>query len=135
MNSHAFLSNPDALLKRINRSDLMRKDGRRACACAKRSRQRAELGAYYLLDARGVITDRDVDIERLARELGVLRADDAQLAPLSMTLDQAEALLYAARERLQDVLGSAHERLLRTEVEEAQTRVNILRAAQARGAT
>lgn len=129
----ATLLNPDALVKRVNRCPAMRRDGRRVRACAERSRDRAELGAFYLLDAKGVVVAKNVDIERMARELGVLRSDDVQAAPLSITLEQAEATLYAARERLQDVQGTAHERLLRQEVEEAQARVNLLRAAQARG--
>lgn len=127
-----MLINPDALLKRCNRTPAMRRDGRRIRACAERSRDRAELGAYYVLDAKGVITAKHVDLERLARELGVLKADDVQPSPLAMTLEQAEALLYAAREQLQDVVGTAHERLLRQNVDEAQTRVNLLRATQAR---
>lgn len=133
--AHADLVNPDALVKRINRSKAMRRDGRHLKSCAARSRDRSDLGAHYIVDARGVVTDRDVDIERVARQLGVLRPDDVQISPLAMTLDQAEALLYAARERLQDVHGTAHERLLRQEVEEAQTRVNLLRAAQQRVAS
>lgn len=128
------LTNPDALVKRINRSDAMRRDGRRVRACSNHSRQHAELGDHYLIDARGVVTDRHVSLEKLARELGVWRSDDVQQSTLAMTLPQAEALLYAARERLQDVQGTAHERLLRQEVEEAQTRVNLLRAAQTRAA-
>lgn len=130
----ADLMNPDALVKRVNRSPAMRRDGRRIKACAERSRERQELGAFYVVDARGVVTDRNVDLPRIARELGVLKPDDMQPSPLAMTLDQAEALLYAARERLQDVHGTAHERTLRQEVEEAQVRVNLLRAAQARSA-
>ncbi|WP_257384988.1 hypothetical protein [Tahibacter caeni] len=129
----ADLVNADALVKRVNRAPAMRRDGRRVKACAERSRERSELGAYYITDARGVVTDRNVDLPRIARELGVLKPDDVQVSPLAMTLDQAEALLYAARERLQDVAGTAHERALRQDVEEAQTRVNLLRAAQARG--
>ena len=132
--STADLMNPDALVKRVNRAPAMRRDGRRVKACAERSRERPELGAFYITDARGVVTDRHVDIERVARELGVLRTDDVQVSPLAMTLEQAEALLYAARERLQDVHGTAHERLVRQEVEEAQVRVNLLRAAHTRGA-
>ena len=129
----ADLINPDALVKRVNRSPAMRRDGRRIRACAERSLERAELGAFYVVDARGIVTDRNVDLPRIARELGVLKPDDVQVSPLAMTLEQAEALLYAARERLQDVHGTAHERLLRQEVDEAQTRVNLLRAAQQRG--
>lgn len=128
------IPNPDAVLKRVNRCTAMRRDGRRIRACAERSRERNELGAFYIIDSRGVVTDKHVDLELVARELGVLRPDDVQIAALSMTLDQAEALLYAARERLQDVQGTAHERVLRQEVEEAQTRVNLLRAAQAKSA-
>lgn len=128
----ADLTNPDALVKRVNRSPAMRRDGRRVKACAERSRERPELGAYYITDARGVVTDRDIDLPRIARELGVLKPDDVQVSPLAMTLEQAESLLYAARERLQDVAGTAHERALRLEVEQAQTRVNLLRAAQSR---
>lgn len=131
--SNNDIVNPDALLKRVNRAPAMRRDGRRVRACSERSHERPELGAFYVVDARGVVTDRDVDLPRIARELGVLKSDDVQASPLAMTLDQAEALLYAARERLQDVQGTAHERLLRQEVDEAQTRVNLLRAAQARG--
>lgn len=127
-----LLTNPDALVKRINRSDAMRRDGRRVRACSNHSRQHAELGDFYLIDSRGVVTDRHVSLEKFARELGVWRSDDVQPSALCMTLPQAEALLYAARERLQDVQGTAHERLLRQEVEEAQTRVNLLRAAQTR---
>jgi hypothetical protein len=127
------LANPDALLKRVNRAPAMRRDGRRIRACAERSRERAELGAYYITDARGVVTDRNVDLPRIARELGVLKPEDVQPSPLAMTIDQAEALLYATRERLQDVTGSAHERVLRQDVDEAQTRVNLLRAMQPRG--
>ena len=33
------LTNPDALVKRINRSDAMRRDGRRVRACSSHSRQ------------------------------------------------------------------------------------------------
>jgi hypothetical protein len=127
------LVNPDALMKRCNRTPAMRRDGRRLRACAERSRDRAELGAFYLLDAKGVVTAKHVDLARMARELGVLKPEDVQPSPLAMTLDQAEALLYAARDRLQDVIGSAHERALRLEVDEAQTRVNLLRATQQRG--
>jgi hypothetical protein len=127
--------NPDALLKRSNRADAMRGSGMTLRACSERSRDRAELGAYYLVDSRGVVTERHVDLVRLARELGVLRPNDLQESPLAMTIEQAESLLYAARERLQDVQGTAHERSLRHEVEEAQTRVNLLRAAQARVAS
>lgn len=133
--AHADLVNPDALVKRINRSKAMRRDGRHLKSCAARSRDRSDLGAHYIVDARGVVTDRDVDIERVARELGVLRPDDVQISPLTMSLEQAEALLYAARERLQDVTGTAHERALRRDVEEAQERVNMLRAAQSRGSS
>lgn len=128
------LANPDALVKRINRSDAMRRDGRRTRACAPRSRDHADLGDFYLIDSRGVITDRHVNLERLARQLGVWRTEDAQQSPLTMTLEQAEALLYEARERLQDCTSPAHERLMRQEVEEAQTRVNLLRAAKMRTA-
>lgn len=128
------LTNPDALVKRINRADAMRRDGRRCRACPPRSRQHAELGDFYLIDARGVITDRHVSLERLARQLGVWRAEDVRQSPLSMTLAQAEATLYAARERLADCTNTAHERALRQDVEESQTRVNLLRAAQARAA-
>lgn len=134
MNAASQIPNPDAVLKRCNRAPAMRRDGCRIRACAARSREHDELGDHYIVDARGVITAKHVDLERLARDLGVLRPEDVQQARLSMTLPQAEALLYAARERLQDVQGSAHERALRQEVEEAQTRVNLLRAAQARGA-
>lgn len=128
------LTNPDALVKRINRTDAMRRDARTRRPCSSHSRQHAELGAYYLIDSRGVVTDRHVSLEKLARELGCWRSEDVQQSALAMTLPQAEALLYAARERLQDVQGTAHERALRADVEEAQTRVNLLRAAQTRAA-
>jgi hypothetical protein len=131
---NAALSNPDALVKRLNRAPAMRRDGLQVRACAERSRQRQALGAFYLVDARGVVTQTDVNLERLAGRLGVLRTDDTQQAPLSMTLAQAEALLYEAREQLADCTVPAAERGLRVAVEEAQTRVNLLRAAQARGA-
>lgn len=131
--SAADLLNPDALVKRVKRSPAMRRDRLTVRATSPRSRDRSELGEFYIVDSRGVVTERHVDIVRLARSLGVLRPDDVQPSPLAMTIEQAEALLYAARERLQDVAGTAHERVLRQEVEEAQTRVNLLRAAQARG--
>lgn len=128
------LTNPDALVKRTNRCPAMRHDGLILRATSPRSRQRQALGAHYIVDSRGVVVETHVDPEKLARRLGVLRDDDLQASPLSMTLEQAEALLYEAREQLQDCTSPAHERLLRAEVEEAQTRVNLLRAAQTRAA-
>lgn len=130
----AMLTTPDALLKRVNRCPAMRRDGLSTRATSPRARQRTTLGAYYIVDARGVVVEPHVDPEKLARRLDVLRDDDLQASPLSVTLEQAEALLYEARERLQDCTSPAHERLVRQEVEEAQTRVNLLRATQARAA-
>lgn len=128
------LTNYDALLKRANRSKAMRQAGQTLRACSSHSRDRAELGAFYIINTQGIVVATHVDLERMARDLGVLRPDDVAQSPLSMTLDQAEALLYEARERLQDAHGFGAERALRQEVEEAQTRVNLLRATQARAA-
>ncbi|GMV28574.1 MAG: hypothetical protein AMXMBFR59_06990 [Rhodanobacteraceae bacterium] len=130
----ADIVNADALVKRIIRSPAMRRDRLTVRATSPRSRKRAELGAYYIVNGRGDVTERHVDVVRLASKLGVLRPDDVQPVPLAMAIEHAEALLYAARERLQDVTGTAHERALRRDVEEAQERVNMLRAAQSRGA-
>jgi hypothetical protein len=132
--THSELVNNDAAVKRINRTKAMRQSGQTLRACSSHSRDRAELGAYYVLNAQGIVVATHVSLERIARDLGVLRPDDVAQSPLTMTLEQAEALLYEARERLQDAHGFAAERALRQEVEEAQTRVNLLRATQARAA-
>ncbi len=132
--AHSELVNHDALIKRMHRCEAMRAEHLRIVVRHPRSREFAELGRFSVVDARGVVVATHVDVERMARDLGVLRPDDVAQSPLAMTLEQAEAMLYEARERLQEAHGFAAERALRQEVDEAQTRVNLLRATQARAA-
>jgi hypothetical protein len=59
-----------ALLQRINRK---LRDKRQALK-SPRGRQYRELGNYYLLDlSRNSVIERDTDIEKLGRKLGVLQ--------------------------------------------------------------
>ena len=63
-----------ALLKRINRT--LNHSGERL-AITRGDRWRGELGDYYVIDFnRNTIVAQHVDPEELARELGVLRADE-----------------------------------------------------------
>lgn len=124
------LTNHDALVKRLNR--LMRPEARRIAVRAERSKDFAEFGRFSIVDGRGVVVATHVDIEHLARSLGVLRDDDVRQSPLGMTLEQAEATLYAARERLADAVGFAAERQFRQDAADALARVEVLRKLESR---
>jgi hypothetical protein len=112
----------DALLKRVNRitaewGETVRKSGR--------SRQRGELGEFYITDSAGRVVATDVSLDLIAQELGV--ATGSRGGASLMTLDQAEATLYAARERLADARGFATERALRAEIVALESTVRRLR--------
>lgn len=60
-----------AVLARLNRR--LARDGRRLCR-PRSERVRLDLGDVYLLDLNGnAVMERDVNVEQLARDLGVLR--------------------------------------------------------------
>ena len=61
-----------ALFARVDRA--LNKDEERLRRCRVGSRSYHELGDYYTINWRGNwIASKDVDLERLARELGVLK--------------------------------------------------------------
>jgi hypothetical protein len=58
-----------AVVKRLQRALLT--EGKHLRKADSRRQKRWGLGRYYLLDAKGVV-DKDVNIEQLARKLGVV---------------------------------------------------------------
>ena len=60
-----------AVVRRLHRALLIK--GQYLRKADSRKQKRWGLGRYYLLDAKGVV-DKDVDIEQLARQLGVVLA-------------------------------------------------------------
>jgi hypothetical protein len=58
-----------AVVKRLRQALLTK--GQYLCKADSRKQKRWGFGRYYLLDSKGVV-DRDVNIEQLARQLGVV---------------------------------------------------------------
>jgi len=56
-----------ALIQRINR----RLDGFRVRACRYDSREFLNWGRYYITDSNKLLRDHDVDLNQLAKELGI----------------------------------------------------------------
>ena len=56
-----------ALMQRINR----RLDGLRVRACRHDSREFLNLGRYYITDSNKLLRHHDVDLNQLAKELGL----------------------------------------------------------------
>ena len=59
--------NNQALMKRINR----RLDGLRVRVCRHDSRDFLNLGRYYITDSSKLLRERNVDLNQLAKELGL----------------------------------------------------------------
>ena len=129
MNARRIL-NPDAVLKRCAR--VMRADKESPRACDRRSKHHAERGDVYIANDAGVIVSTHIDLQHLARQLGVLRDSDLSVEPDARSLEQLEALVYEARERLYEAQGCAHERKLRADLADAE---DALRRARAVGRT
>lgn len=64
-----------SLIGRLNRA-LAREDEVVIVRKTRGDRWRGELGDFYAVDTRNVITNRHVNPERWARDLGVLREDE-----------------------------------------------------------
>ena len=62
-----YAKNNQALMQRINR----RLDGLRVKACRHDSREFLNWGRYYISDSNKLLRERDVDLNQLAKELGL----------------------------------------------------------------
>jgi hypothetical protein len=62
-----YANNNQALMQRINR----RLDGLRVRACRYDSRDFLNRGRYYITDSNKFLRDIDVDLNQLAKELGL----------------------------------------------------------------
>ena len=62
-----YAKNNQALMQRINR----RLDGLRVRACRHDSREFLNWGRYYITDTNNLLRDIDVNLNQLAKELGL----------------------------------------------------------------
>jgi hypothetical protein len=62
-----YANNNLALMQRINR----RLDGLKVRACRHDSKEFLNLGRYYMTDSDNHLRDTDVDLNQLAKELGL----------------------------------------------------------------
>ena len=62
-----YANNNQALMQRINR----RLDGLRVRTCRHDSREYLNLGRYYITDSYDLLRGNDVDLNQLAKELGL----------------------------------------------------------------
>jgi hypothetical protein len=62
-----YAKNNHALMQRINR----RLDGLRVRVCRHDSREFLSLGRYYITDSNKLLRHPDVDLNQLAKELGM----------------------------------------------------------------
>lgn len=65
----------NAVRLRVDR--LLRRTGDRLCICRRGSRSFYELGRYYVVNERNVVDMKHFDIEDFAREVGLLKPDEA----------------------------------------------------------
>jgi hypothetical protein len=63
-----------AIISRINRA--LRTQGEVLRRCRESSRGFQELGRFYVVNERNFICQKDVDLDELGRELGVLRPNE-----------------------------------------------------------
>lgn len=69
-----------ALTMRIKRA-LSREDASRLCRTRSGSQAEMNLGQYYVVDSRNIVTAYHCDLEDLGRDLGVLKQHEAMSQP------------------------------------------------------
>jgi hypothetical protein len=70
--THVLPVTERAILQRVRRA--MRKDGDRLIVNRKPwQHEPANVGRFYVVDANNIMTDNDVDLGKLARDLGLLK--------------------------------------------------------------